>query len=273
MISGDPAASDGPAAPDDPAVPDTPVATPAERHAVLVAGTRAAGSYGTREDPEDAADVRAMPLVLHIPKVDPPSRTDLLEAAAVATLTLCLDERVGAGGPWHEEFLAWTGVRIRKVSRRARGAQWTAAQDVPGVTAEVRGAQARAFVPGRVGDLDPRLRKLQVGGTDLPADDPGPLGSAPVTLWVNRSLDMTVGKTAAQVGHAVMLVAGALSLDAVEAWRATGFAVSVRDADEMRWRTEVAAVRAGTAIGVRDAGYTEVAPGSLTVIGSVGGQT
>src|SRR3546814_3416959 len=65
-----------------------------------------------------------------------PKRTALLEAAATAAVALCLDERVGftedgEPGPWHEDYSAWVGARIRKVSRRARGAQWLAAQEVP----------------------------------------------------------------------------------------------------------------------------------------------
>ena len=80
----------------------------------------------------------------------------MLAAAAAATAALCLDPRVGTGadgepGPWQRDYLAWTGARIRKVARRARGAQWLAAQDVDGVTVEVDGAQARAFVPGSGG--------------------------------------------------------------------------------------------------------------------------
>ncbi|MFC4602363.1 aminoacyl-tRNA hydrolase [Rhodococcus kronopolitis] len=237
----------------------------AARHAVLAAG------YGHRPDPADPAQVLAMPLVLHLPKADPPARSAVLAAAAAATAALCLDPRVGTDpegepGPWQRDYLAWTGARIRKVARRARGAQWFAAQDVDGVTVEVDGAAARAFVPGPVGELDPRIRKLQIGGTDLEHDAPGdPEPGLPV-LWLNRSLDMTVGKTAAQVGHAAMLLAGAMTLTQAAQWAGSGFRCSVRDADPDRWAVLTARVAAGQAVAVRDAGFTEVAPGSMTVI-------
>ncbi|MGW5075553.1 aminoacyl-tRNA hydrolase [Rhodococcus sp. NPDC004095] len=237
----------------------------AARHAVLAAG------YGHRPDPDDPAQVLAMPLVLHIPKVDRPARSALLEAAAAATAALCLDERVGVGpdgeaGPWRRDYLAWTDARIRKVARRARGAQWLAAQDVDGVTVEVDGAQARALVPGPVGALDTRIRKLQIGGTDLDHDEPGdPAAGVPV-LWLNAELGMTVGKAAAQVGHAAMLLAGAMSARQAAEWAANGFRCSVRDADPQRWSASAAEVDAGRAVAVRDAGFTEVAPGSMTVI-------
>ncbi|WP_408016060.1 peptidyl-tRNA hydrolase [Rhodococcus artemisiae] len=235
------------------------------RHGVLARG------YGHREDPDDPSAVLAMPLVLHIPKAEPPARSALLEAAAVATVALCLDPRVGAGedgaaGEWQDAFLAWNDARIRKVSRRARGAHWRAAQDVDGVTVDRDGAQARALVPGPVGRLDPRIARLQIGGTDLPHDDPGDVPDGVPVLWVNAALGMTVGKAAAQVGHASMLLAGALDVDSARAWAATGFRCAVRDADRDRWAELVVMAAEGTGVPVRDAGFTEVEPGSMTVI-------
>ncbi|WP_137724338.1 peptidyl-tRNA hydrolase [Prescottella subtropica] len=245
----------------DPTAPSAFVA----RHAVLAAG------YGDRPDPADPADVLAMPIVLHIPKADPPPRSALLAAAASATVALCLDERVGPDddgqpGLWQAPLREWADARIRKVSRRARGAAWLAAQDVDGVTVDVDGAQARALVPGPVGALDPRIRKLQIGGTDLDADEPGPVRGGVPVLWVNAALGMTVGKAAAQVGHASMILAGAMPVDRTFDWAADGYRCAVRDADGTRWAALCADVAAGRAIAVRDAGFTEVAPGSMTVI-------
>lgn len=232
----------------------------AARHALLARG------YGGTPDPEDPADVLAMQMVLHIPKNNPVDRFDLLSAAASAVVQLCLDPRVGVGGPWHDDFSAWMTARIRKVARRARGAQWEAAQDVPGVTVTVNGAQARAMVPGRVGDVDPRIKRLQIGGTELSAEGSARVDPAHPVLWVNHRLGMTVGKSAAQVGHASMLLAAALPLAAVEQWRDAGYAVSVADADSELWKQLSHAVDARRAVAVHDAGFTEVEPGSRTVI-------
>ncbi|CAM4501645.1 peptidyl-tRNA hydrolase [Nocardia ninae] len=230
------------------------------RHAELAQG------YGGAGDPDDPAMVQAMQMVLHLPKVDPPPRSAVLAAAATASVALCLDERVGPGGEWAERYLAWKRSRIRKVSRRARGAQWLAANEVDGVTVEVEGAQARALVPGPVGEVDPRIKRLQIGGTDLEHDNPGPADPELPVLWVNSALGMTVGKAAAQVGHASMLLAGALSAAQALRWAEREFRCSVRDADERLWRTLADQVARGTAVAVRDAGFTEVAPGSMTVI-------
>ncbi|SUA78760.1 peptidyl-tRNA hydrolase [Nocardia otitidiscaviarum] len=232
----------------------------AVRHAELARG------YGGAGDPDDPALVQAMQLVLHIPKADPPRRDAVLAAAAAATVALCLDERVGPGGPWADRYLAWQRSRIRKVARRARGAHWLAAQEVDGVTVELDGAQARALVPGPVGSVDARIKRLQIGGTELPLDEPGDLDERYPVLWVNAELGMSVGKAAAQVGHASMLLAGALPVQQVYAWSESGFRCAVADADPGRWARLRQRVAEGGAIAVRDAGFTEVAPGSMTVI-------
>lgn len=225
-----------------------------------------AGGYGHKDDPADPAQVLAMQLVLHIEKKDPPARSAILAAAAAAAVALCLDERCGPGGEWEAPYKAWSGARIRKVSRRARGAAWEAAQEVPGVTVEIDGARARAYVPGPVGELDQRLRKLQINGTDLEDDEPGPPEPGYPVLWLQAALGMTVGKAAAQVGHASMLLAGAMSEEQALEWSESGYRCSVRDADAAKWAELAKVLKAGKAIAVRDAGFTEVAAGSMTVI-------
>ncbi|WP_230930317.1 aminoacyl-tRNA hydrolase [Dietzia aurantiaca] len=227
----------------------------------------AAGSSGA-EDPEDRSTVRSMPIVLHLPRGDLPSRTPLLEAAARAVALVCVDVRVAPGGPWHEPFSGWLDARMRKIARRARGAQWRAAQDVDGVTVEVDGCEARAFVPGPVDDIDPRLARLQIGGTDLERDHPDSPPAGEPVIWIDEGLEMSVGKAAAQVGHGVMLLMAEMSRKRLGEWVGSGCPVAVREADSSRWQDLSAAVarsEPGVAA-VVDAGYTEVAPGSLTVI-------
>jgi peptidyl-tRNA hydrolase len=242
-----------------------------ERHAVLAGIYRGAGRFRDRPDPEDPADVQAMQMVLHIPKAHPPARSALLAAAASSVVALCMSECVGAEGPWHQAYLAWAGARIRKVARRARGAQWKAALSVPGHTvghADVDGREAiaHACVPSRVGDLDARIKKLQIGGTELDHDRPTPRRDGLPVLWVNSSLGMSLGKTAAQVGHASMLLAGAMRVEQVAYWAQHGYGCAVQDADKHLWPLLLEQAQAGNAVVVRDAGFTEIAPGSITVI-------
>lgn len=121
----------------------------------------------------EAEQVRAMPIVLRLEKVDPPARTPLLEAAAAAAVAVCLDGRTAPGGEWYGPVHDWLDVQIRKVSRRARGAHWSAVAELPGYTASRDGAEARALLPTRPAELPHQVSRLQVGGTDLPPDEPG----------------------------------------------------------------------------------------------------
>ncbi|WP_260681697.1 aminoacyl-tRNA hydrolase [Gordonia rubripertincta] len=245
---------------------------PVTPDAVVANHRRLVGYVGGGGDPEDPADVLAMAMVLRIEKSDPPDRTDLLTAAARAVALLCLDDRAAGDGPWAKAMDDWCNARIRKIARRARGAQWAAAQEVWGVTATEGGAEARAFVPGRVGDLDRRVKKLQIGGTEVDGELPMEKPDHGVVLWTNPGLDMTVGKLAAQVGHASMLAAKLLTAEETIRWRLDECPLAVREAAPEQWRDLLDADAAGSAIAVRDAGFTEIAPGSVTVIAEVIGE-
>ncbi|GAA2670825.1 MULTISPECIES: aminoacyl-tRNA hydrolase [Actinosynnema] len=207
--------------------------------------------------------VRAMPVVMRIERSAPPSRTDVLEAAAAAAVAVCLDPRAEPGGEWHDEVVAWVRGRIRKVARRARGAHWEAVQALPGVTVTVGGASVRAFVPGVVGEAPKEISRLQISGSELPEDaEPGPVPEGARLLWLNPGVTMTAGKAAAQVGHASMLLAPHLDEAELKQWAADGFRCAVRVPSRGEWDALVARP---DAVVVRDAGYTEVEPGTATV--------
>jgi peptidyl-tRNA hydrolase len=217
-----------------------------------------AARYAGGRAPVSDGVVRAMPVVLRLER-PPAPRTPVLEAAAAAALAVCLDPRSAPGGEWHEPVGIWVATQIRKIARRARGAHWTAVQELPGVTWEVDGAEARALLPGPVDEVPRIVSRLQIGGTELEPDEPGPPPTGAPVIWVNAELDLSVGKAAAQVGHASMLYAAAHGLTDVPAF-------AVRDAGRERWAQLCAAVERGEAVAVRDAGFTEVAPGTITCI-------
>ncbi len=223
---------------------------------------------------EDPAVVRAMPLILRVERDAVPPRSALLEAAASAVVALCLDERSQPGGPWHPEVQPWVAGRIRKVARRARGAHWIAVSDLAGITVEHRGAQVRALLPWPVAGTPRTVTRLQVGGTDVPSDDPGPPPDGLPVLWLTPEPMMTTGKAAAQVGHATMLLAALLAADGqaaeLDRWAVDGYRCAVRTASAQQWAELAAGDRPDRAwrqrgvLAVRDAGFTEVAPGTIT---------
>lgn len=204
----------------------------------------------------------ALPLVVRMARDAPPGRTDALECAARAVLVFLTDPRAD-GGEWTAAVRAWEGARIRKVVRRARGAGWQRALALPGITVTHRTAEVRVFPPVPVDDWPPDLARLQVSGTDL-TDPRSPAEAAAGTpvLWLNPGLPMSAGKAMAQVGHAAQLAWWELAPRDRSEWKDCDFDLAVRTAAAGRWAELLAS---GLPV-VRDGGFTEVAPGSCTVV-------
>lgn len=217
-------------------------------------------------DHRDVAPQYVLPLVVRLERAEPPERTDALEASARAVLRLLTDPRVTEpDGDWRDAVVAWTDGRIRKVVRRARGAEWRRAEALDGLTVRHRTATVRVYPPVPLDGWPRDLARLQVGGTELTDTEPPPEpgGDRPV-LWLNPTLEMTAGKAMAQTGHAAQLTYAALPAPAREVWADAGFGLAVRTATRARW----AALRTAGLPVVHDAGFTEVAPNSATVIGA-----
>ncbi|WP_340375150.1 peptidyl-tRNA hydrolase [Streptomyces sp. SS7] len=219
--------------------------------------------FQTEPNPRDQAPQYVLPLVVRVEKSAPPARTDALETAARAVLVLLCDERSLGDGAWARAVRDWQDARIRKVVRRARGAEWRRAEALDGITVGGKTAEVRVFPPVPLDGWPKDLARLQVSGTDL--DDPEPPAAAdpavPV-IWLNPELRMSAGKAMAQAGHGAQLAWWELSEEERDAWRASGFALAVRTADPARWRE---LTTSGLPL-VRDAGFTEIPPGSATVV-------
>lgn len=199
-----------------------------------------------------------LPLVVRIERSAPPTRTDALEAAARGVLLVLTDPRP----EWQEAIAAWDGERIRKVVRRARGAEWRRAVALDGLTVTQRTAEVRVFPPIPL-DAWPRdLARLQVGGTDLTDPAPPVPGPDVTVLLLSPHYEMTAGKAMAQAAHAAQLGWRAMSDDSRVAWKSESFPLAVRVATPAQWAS---AVRGGAPV-VRDAGFTEVEPGAETAL-------
>jgi peptidyl-tRNA hydrolase len=207
-------------------------------------------------------------------------------------LVLLADERSQGDGEWAERVEAWQDARIRKVVRRARGAEWRRAEALPGITVTGTGtgsevdvrmssdadgdadvedagatghtpAQVRVFPPVPLDGWPKELARLQVSGTELEDPEaPAPPRPGVPVLWFNPAVKMTAGKAMAQAGHAAQLGWWSLTKAEARAWAAAGFPLAVRTASPEQW-DKLAASDLPT---VRDAGFTEIAPGSVTAI-------
>lgn len=213
---------------------------------------------------DDPSRTWALQVVLRVERDPRPVATAACEATASAVARLLADPR--ASGEWAGLVKRWRPAP-RKVVRRARGIAWERCLVLDGVTVERGGASVRAFPPCPVDALPPELAKLQVGGTDL--DDPSRRhdllfdeGWGGVLVAVTPAVRMTAGKMAAQCGHATQVALEVMTPVRSAAWASAGFDVSVRFPDTVRW----AALQAVAPVEICDAGHTEIAAGTPTVL-------
>ncbi len=180
-------------------------------------------------------------------------------AAAVACV------RRFAGDPGHAAALAAWRDRPGKVCLRARtDGQWRAVLEEPHAAAP--GGDVVALPPRRRSERGPLLERLQAMSTALAPPPPeadagaGPRPGA-LTYLLNPAAPMSSGKVLAQVAHAA--VAAAQDGD-LEDWVAAGCPALVLAPGPDAFGT--AARTARVVARVVDAGLTEVAPGTVTVL-------
>lgn len=217
---------------------------------------------------QDEADPWALSLVLRVERPrsggahgGPPAHTDALAAGVRAVVALLTDPRAtDPGGELHDAVERWQAGRIRKIARRARGARWDRTAVLPHAEASAGTATVRAFAPHPRDAAPPLLRDLQVGGLEL--DDPEgwappPVPAPALTVRLAPGVAMSTGKALAQVGHAGQLALEQLDAGTVRAWLAAGTGVRVV--------TGAPVLPRAARVDVRDGGFTEVPPGTVTV--------
>lgn len=211
----------------------------------------------------------AMQLVIHRNKQALANHLDVVEAAGTAVVQLLDDPRsTNLDGPWAAAVAHWRAGWIRKVARRAENKRWHDVQGLDGITAESASGQVRALVPGPVASVPPELKKLQVGGTQLPRLHESTQEHAVVAVELTPEVELSTGKAAAQVGHAAQLAYEYLteqyqggdqeSARVLETWRQDGFRITVAIATPEQWAVADRPVR------VLDAGLTEVSGATET---------
>ncbi|MBF4459427.1 peptidyl-tRNA hydrolase [Pseudoclavibacter sp. VKM Ac-2867] len=172
-----------------------------------------------------------------------------------------------------EPWKAWLSRAFTKTVRRiskpadARFIAELSAADPASRSFTVGGATAYAFAPMGYDDFPKRLRQLRVAGLDLERDG-GSFGMTPAghlvrpEVVVSNDVQLTTGKTSAQVAHALMVWLVELRLTgraAFLAWREEpALALCVADLDEISGDP-------AQSITIVDSGLTEIAPKTATV--------
>ena len=200
-------------------------------------------------------DPLRMYLVLQRGAVEDLARAaELAGAAAVA----CVRE------PSFAEAVAAWRPRPGKVCLRARNAsQWRQVLAEPHrLAGDPDGEAVAALPPRRRSERGPLLERLQAMSTDLgAAPTRAPAEPGAVTYLLNPDAEMSSGKTLAQVAHAAVMAADSGRL---EDWVAAGCPGQVLAPSARAFAG--AAARDDLVASVADAGLTEVAPGTITVV-------
>lgn len=179
--------------------------------------------------------------------------------AAAATAVLRAYRSAAPGDPVWEAWLADDeGKTVRRASQK--DFEKIAALGAHLGSSAAGDARALAFPPVPYEAMPNRIRRLQVGGTDLPRAERVPASGSPF-VYLNGGLRMSTGKSCAQAAHA--LLAWWRSLNEQERAAAVTEDVWVVELDSKSF-ARVAELLANPSQLIHDAGHTEIEPGSAT---------
>jgi len=172
-----------------------------------------------------------------------------------------------------EAWAAWSARSFRKVTLRAKGTAWQKVCALDAGVGAVDGVvKALALPPVLKSARDPLLAKLQAwtpAPEELPDDTSAWPSGVVMPFVLNAQATMRGGKAAAQVAHAALLLWEAWHTRRPEAfaqWRDAGQGCVFVSAGSAEWATLKATEACAV---IRDAGLTEVAPGTETVLALV----
>lgn len=209
--------------------------------------------------PEPTGEL-VQPIILLVDREEPCSEDSGIAVAALASVKALLAH------PRHPYWRIWARGAFAKSVRRADSKMFAkVALEFPDhELARIGTARAIGFTPMQADSLPKRLAKLQVSGTVLPPGEP--MEPSSVRIVLDSSLGMSTGKAAAQAAHALFAWVLEGKPEDLDAWRAAGCPLSVE-----RLESKPFSRRARTADGpvIRDAGRTEITPGSATAFVNV----
>ena len=188
--------------------------------------------------------------------VKPSTHFETIAAVAIASnlLFAAADRSSEPLKSWLEQSY---GKNVRNIRRPAETDR-LAAMDGHRTEFTVGGATAYAFAPLEYADFPVSLKKLQVTGLDLPRTAESLLvpGMVQPRVTISDDVQMSTGKTAAQVAHAVMLWLLEQDEATVSRWMLSpGLSLTYGSL----------AAAAGHGATVIDNGHTELEPGTATV--------
>lgn len=162
----------------------------------------------------------------------------------------------------------WMEGRIRKILRRAKNARWEALEAEDGLTTTTGNVSVRVFTPCSMDEIPKNISRCQVSNLKTADEKQAEIAdeveaySPPLTIFQNRSLGMSPAKAAIAAAHVAHLVSDRMDDEVYAEWKSKGFPLAVSTLGEIS-----NAVADSATVAIRDAGLTEVVPGSVTAIG------
>lgn len=195
------------------------------------------------------------PIILRIDKEDPSTEDEGISAVARAAVIAYLQN------PQNPEWQTWASQAFAKSVRRANPKMFAKVLEMfpEQMISEVGKAQAVGLPPLPATDLPKLIAKLQVSGTELPKSDEALVAS--VNIVLNKSLDMSTGKAAAQAAHALFAWLTEARPTIIEGWLKVHAPVGIKQLPRNEF-DRLSAQASGPVI--QDAGRTEIEPGSTT---------
>lgn len=202
---------------------------------------------------EDAQEQLVQAIVVHKGRG---THEEVVQAVAKASVLAWLQT------PELPSWEHWLSGRFTKTVRRASPAQIEALAPMVKATVTHGDVEAFAFEPMVYEDFPKPLAKAQVQGTDFPrapsfywsVDIHGPV------ISLNKNSEMTTGKTAAQVAHAMFGWVLRQPPEVRERWLNRGMHYSIYELGPDAFEESVA----GAEFTIEDAGFTEIEPGTIT---------
>jgi peptidyl-tRNA hydrolase len=183
------------------------------------------------------------------------SHEEVVVAAARASV------RAWLMAPSEPGWEPWITGRFVKSVRRARPAEFericsrALAVEVEG------GARVASFAPIPMEEWWEPLRKLHVGQFERERSGVWPPQEGGPRLLINPQIEMSTGKTAAQVAHALFAWTLRRDQGPRAEWAEAGLPFGVESGS-----SEFSSLIESWPIVIRDAGRTEIEPGTVTVI-------
>lgn len=217
-----------------------------------------AGYKSLHDINHDEQEPYVLPIILRLEKDETlrPSHEEAQLATAYAIANFFDSPLIIDDGDWAEATSKWLNGRIRKVARRARGTEWEAVKQLPHVYAKYGKAEVIILPPHPNFEPPSEIKKLQISGMVLEKQEQKrEVNNANGILFaINPEINMSTGKTIAQVGHAVQLAIFNSDKETILKWVEQQTPIhECKWEDNKKWTAEI-----------HDAGFTEIPIGSLT---------